>query len=103
MQINNTLINERLASTLNSANLSERQARPDQQARLNAPAPVAEEVDQDALAAQSEIRQEQRVQRLNTLESAPLRTQQAISTYQSTEQAFQSSEQGELVGIDLFA
>jgi len=43
-----------------------------------------------------------RVQRVNSLESAPLRNQQAVTTYHQTIQAAQEYEQGELVGIDLF-
>jgi len=43
-----------------------------------------------------------RVQRVNSLESAPLRNQQAVTTYHQTIQAAQEYEEGELVGIDLF-
>lgn len=43
-----------------------------------------------------------RVQRLESLDSAPLKTQQAVNTYQQTIEAGRAYEEGELVGIDLF-
>jgi len=46
--------------------------------------------------------QAERVQRVNSLASAPLKTQNAVNSYQQTIEATQKFEQGELVGIDLF-
>ena len=43
-----------------------------------------------------------RVQRLDSLESAPLKTQRAVNTYEQTVEAGRAYEEGELVGIDLF-
>ena len=46
--------------------------------------------------------QAERFQRLNALESAPLKGQQAVSSYQQTIDAAKQYEEGELVGIDLY-
>ena len=46
--------------------------------------------------------QAERFQRLNSLESAPLKGQQAVNSYQQTIDAAKQYENGELVGIDLY-
>jgi len=58
--------------------------------------------DQEALARKSNALQVGRVERLNSLDSAPLKTQQALNSYEQTITAAQAYEGGELVGIDLF-
>ena len=75
----------------NSAPAQERQA--EQVRNLAAPA---------ELERKSNELQLNKVQRLNSLDSAPLRTQQAVNTYEQTLEAGRAYEEGELVGIDLF-
>ena len=50
----------------------------------------------------SEAVQTERLQRLNSLENAPLKGQQAINSYQQTIEAAKQYEEGELVGVDLY-
>ena len=107
MQIANQFLSERLTTSLNGPVQSERQARPEQQGRTAAPerpsANASTDIDQEQIELRGQEIQASRVQRLNDIESAPLRTQQAIDAYQQTELASQNNEFGELVGVDLFA
>ena len=107
MQVNNGLIAERVGTSLNSAIQSDRQARPEQLGRVESPqrrsSNGSTEIDQAAIEQRGKQVEENRVQRLNDIESAPLRTQQALDSYQQTELAAQQYEFGELVGVDLFA
>jgi len=61
------------------------------------------DIDAEALERKGQEIQQSRVQRLNDIESAPLKTQQALSAYQDTALATQPENGfGELVGVDLF-
>ena len=106
MQISNSLPTGRLATSSAVLVQDERQSRPETNNRVESPSrPSANgstEIDQDELARAGEALQAARVQRLSDIESAPLKTQQALNSYQQTEAAAQSLEFGELVGIDLF-
>ena len=64
--------------------------------------PVRKPSDPDALERKSEALRADRVQRVNSVETAPLRNQQAVNSYQQTILAAQEYEEGVLVGIDLF-
>lgn len=107
MQIANAPLSERLATQLNGPVQVERQSRQEQQSRALVPerasANGSREIDSDEIERRGELAQENRVQRLNDIESAPLQVQQALNSYQQTEQAAQEFELGELVGVDLFA
>jgi hypothetical protein len=59
-------------------------------------------INQAEFIKKGEAVQAERFQRLNSLESAPLKGQQAINSYQQTIEAAKQYEEGELVGIDLF-
>lgn len=106
MQISNTLTPTRLSNPEFIAQQDERRQRPEIANRVDAPSRSSANgstgIDPDELARASEALQAARVQRLNDIESAPLKTQQALNSYQQTEEATQSSEFGELVGIDLY-
>lgn len=54
------------------------------------------------LIRKAEAVQSARVQRDNTLESAPFKGQQAVNAYQQTIESARQFEEGELVGIDLY-
>ncbi|KZY32835.1 MULTISPECIES: hypothetical protein [unclassified Oleiphilus] len=69
------------------------------EARVDVPRRIAAPED---LERKSNELQQSRVQRLDALDSAPLKAQQALSTYQQTEEAGRAYEEGELVGLDLF-
>lgn len=56
----------------------------------------------EALAEKSREVQALRVQRVNNSEFLSLSSQKALQQYQTTQQLSAMSEQGELVGIDLF-
>jgi hypothetical protein len=56
----------------------------------------------EALERKSKALLADRLQRVDSLDAAPLRAQQAVNTYQQTVAAGQEYEQGELVGVDLF-
>ncbi|TNC81335.1 MAG: hypothetical protein C9356_09545 [Oleiphilus sp.] len=107
MQITNQLLTERLSTTINSPAQAERQSRPERQSRVDSPerrsANASVEIDQQQLESRGQALQASRVERLNDIESAPLKTQQALNTYQQTELASEQFEFGELVGVDLFA
>jgi len=102
MQISNNLV----ATNFNSSVQDERQVKPEQSSRTDAPsrrsANASVDIDQDEIQRRGEALQATRVQRLNDIESAPLKTQQALNSYQQTEVSAQEFEQGELVGVDLF-
>ena len=103
MEISNSIGTSSYAGTLRIS----RELKPDQNQRVDAAArPSANgstEIDSDELARRGTEVQASRVQKLNNLEGAPLRTQQALNSYQQTLLAAQQFEQGQLVGIDLFA
>lgn len=54
------------------------------------------------LVRKAEAVQNTRIQRDNTLESAPFKGQQAVNAYQQTIESARQFEEGELVGIDLY-
>ncbi len=107
MQLNNSLISERVSTSLNTTIQSDRQAQPEQQGRVESPQRPSNngstDIDQASIEQRGKEIEQSRVQRLNDIESAPLRTQQALDSYQQTELAAQQYEFGELVGVDLFA
>lgn len=107
MQIpNNNIASGRLPNATGILVRDDAQARPETNNRVEAPSrPSANRstaIDQDEILRAAEAIQSSRVQRLNDIESAPLRTQQALNSYQQTETAAQAYEFGELVGVDLF-
>ncbi|MFV1872578.1 MAG: hypothetical protein ACMZ64_04555 [Oleiphilus sp.] len=59
-------------------------------------------VNQADYIKKGEAVQAERFLRDNSLENAPLKSQQAVSSYQQTIEAAKQYEEGELVGIDLF-
>lgn len=59
-------------------------------------------VNQVEYVKKGEAVQAERFQRLNSLESAPFKGQQAINSYQKTIEAAKQYEEGELVGVDLY-
>lgn len=59
-------------------------------------------VNQVEYVQKGEAIQAERFQRLNSLENAPLKGQQAINSYQQTIEAAKQYEEGELVGVDLY-
>ena len=59
-------------------------------------------VNQAEFIKKGEAVQAERYQRLNSLESAPLKGQQAVNSYQKTIDAAKQYDEGELVGIDLY-
>lgn len=85
----------------------ERPSLPEQQLRVAAPnrrsANASIDIDPEQLQRRAEANFNSRVQRLNDIESAPLKTQQALNSYQQTLSAAQALEYGELVGVDVFA
>ncbi len=83
---------ERPAARDNTSNLNT-------EVRLEAPKRLAAP---EELERKSNELQQSRVQRLDGLDSAPLKAQQALSTYQQTEEAGRAYVEGELVGLDLF-
>lgn len=105
MQITNNINSGRfVASSVNFAQ-EERPNQTEQDTRAQAASrPSANgstEIDQEALQRRGQELEVSRVQRLNDIESAPLRTQQALSSYQETLQSGQEQEFGELVGVDI--
>jgi len=103
MDISNSIV------TANNARLFQenRQIKPEQDRRLDTndrpSANRSSDIDSEAIARRGSELQAGRVQKVNDLESAPLRTRQALDSYQQTVVAAQQFEQGELVGVDLFA
>jgi hypothetical protein len=105
MELSNSLVsvplvpdkpkNSTQENSVQKANTSDRSldARPQAPRRIAAP--------EDLERKSNEI-QQNRVQRIDTLDSAPLRTQQALSIYQQTEEAGRAYVEGELVGLDMF-
>ncbi len=83
-----------------------RQLKPEQDARAESPQRPglgsAPDFDSEAIARRGQEIQAERVERLNDTESVPLRTRQALDSYQGTQLASQQFETGELVGVDLF-
>lgn len=59
-------------------------------------------VNQVEYVQKGEAVQAERFQRLNSLENAPFKGQQAINSYQQTIEAAKQYEEGELVGVDLY-
>jgi len=104
MDISHSLVNPRLSSPLQT----NRQLSPEpagrQESQTTRPSDVStnQNIDSNAIKRRAELLQADRVQRVNSLASAPLQTQNAVNSYQQTIEATQKFEQGELVGIDLF-
>lgn len=59
-------------------------------------------VNQTEYIKKGEAVQAERYQRINSLESAPLKGQQAVNSYQQIIEAAKQYEEGELVGVDLY-
>lgn len=109
MQISNPVITSRSIGQnpgLPAAGSNPNQTREEQNRRADLPVRPSSngstDIDSDAIAARGEELQNARVQRLNDIESAPLRTQQALNAYQQTETAASEYQFGELIGVDLF-
>jgi len=93
-------------------NQAERQSRlpvPDQKANEDKDSLINDQsrndrprVNQVEYVKKGEAVQAERFQRLNSLESAPFKGQQAINSYQQTIEAAKQYEEGELVGVDLY-
>jgi len=104
MDISQSLVNSRLPSPLQT----NRQVNPEpaaQQANQStrpSDAAASQNIDSSAIKRRAELLQADRVQRVNVLESAPLKIQNAVNSYQQTIEATKNFEQGELVGVDLF-
>lgn len=60
------------------------------------------EFDAESIVRRGSELAENRVQRIGDVDSAPLRTRQALDAYQQTQVATQAFTEGELVGVDLF-
>jgi len=104
MDISHSLVNPRLSTPLQTnrqvnPELSGRQA--DQSTRPSDSA-ASQNIDSNAIKRRAELLQADRVQRVNVLDSAPLKIQNAVNSYQQTIEATKNFEQGELVGVDLF-
>jgi hypothetical protein len=65
-------------------------------------AAASQNVDSSAIKRRAELLEADRVQRVNILDSAPLKIQNAVNSYQQTIEATKNYEQGQLVGVDLF-
>jgi hypothetical protein len=113
MDMSNSLIASGFQSPiLTPARQAERQARlpaPNQQtaddkssAKNSQTRNESTRVNQVEFIKKGEALQTERFQRLNSLENAPLKTQQAVNSYQQTIDAAKQYEGGELVGIDLY-
>ncbi|MFT7373647.1 MAG: hypothetical protein ACI9T9_002347 [Oleiphilaceae bacterium] len=104
MDISQSLVNYRPSSPLQT----NRQVNPEpagQQANQStrpSDAVASQNIDSSAIKRRAELLQADRVQRVNDLESAPLKIQNAVNSYQQTIEATKNFEQGELVGVDLF-
>jgi len=103
MDISNSLIQPGVQNTL-TVNRDKNQDLPENSGRRvpERASKQEESSDPELLEKVSNEKQENRIQRDNAIESASLRTQQAVNSYQSTIDAAQEFEQGELVGIDLY-
>lgn len=98
--------------TLTSVSPAERQAKqpiPNQNVSKDAYTVNGKQGESDSLninAAEfikkGEAVQTERLRRIDALDHAPFKGQQAVNSYQQTLDAAQQYEQGELVGIDLF-
>ena len=105
MDLSNSLVSVPLAPESIRRNSQESNAQPSKQtdgtldARPQAPRRLAAP---EELERKSNELQQNRVQRLDALDSAPRKAQQALSTYQQTEEAGRAYVEGELVGLDLF-
>jgi len=104
MDISHSLVNSRLSSPLqtNRQLSPEPAGRKENQTTRPSDATTSQNVDSSTIKRRAELLQAERVQRVNSLASAPLKTQNAVNSYQQTIEATQKFEQGELVGIDLF-
>tara|TARA_R110002072_G_scaffold1130_10_gene9435 strand:+ start:11766 stop:12110 length:345 start_codon:yes stop_codon:yes gene_type:complete len=113
MDLSNSLLTSRFQSPiLTPASQAERQSRlpaPNQPSTDNKNTPENKQTQDDTIRVNSaefikkgEAVQAERFQRLNSLESAPLKGQQAVNSYQQTIDAAKQYEEGELVGIDLY-
>jgi len=103
MDISNSLVQPGTnRSVVTSRDANQSPSEKFDQSKSQQPSRQVEPADSELLAKVSDERNENRVQRVNSLEAAPLRTQQAVNTYQQTVDASQEYEQGELVGVDLF-
>tara|TARA_R110001592_G_scaffold175308_1_gene414326 strand:+ start:9716 stop:10069 length:354 start_codon:yes stop_codon:yes gene_type:complete len=113
MDMSNSLIASGFQSPiLTPARQAERQARlpvPNQQpiadkssAKNSQTRNDSTRVNQVEFIKKGEALQTERFQRINSLENAPLKGQQALNSYQQTIDAAKQYEEGELVGIDLY-
>ena len=111
MDISNSLVPSTLTNSVNLNRRSEveqqknRESENTRKSQTTRSVPVSRQAkvaNPDLLASKNNEIQQNRVQRLNSLESAPIKTQQAFNRYQQTIDAGTNSDQGQLVGIDLF-
>jgi len=104
MDISHSLVNSRLSSPFqtNRQLSPESAGRKESQTTRPSDATTNQNIDSSTIKRRAELLQAERVQRVNSLASAPLKTQNAVNSYQQTIEATQKFEQGELVGIDLF-
>ena len=113
MDMSNSLIASGFQSTiLTPASQTERQGKfpapssQPSQDKLSGKSPQTQNdiirVDQVEFIKKGEAVQAERFQRLNSLENAPLKGQQAVNSYQQIIDAAKQYEEGELVGVDLF-
>jgi len=104
MDISHSLVNSRLSSPLQSNRQLSPEPAGKQESQTTRPsdASASQNVDSGAIKRRADLLQADRVQRVNSLASAPLQTQNAVNSYQQTIEATQKFEEGELVGIDLF-
>ncbi len=80
----------------------ERAARRDQSAQRADETRVERPFSADALRQEGEARELQRVQRVDNTAALNRSVQNALQSYEQTQAASGPSEQGQLVGIDLF-
>ncbi len=104
MDISHSLVNTRFSPPLqtNRQVNPEPAERQEKQSTRSSDASSSQNIDSSAIKRRAELLQADRVQRVNSLASAPLQTQKAVNSYQQTIDATHKFEQGELVGIDLF-
>lgn len=103
MDISQSLVNSRSLLPLQTNRQVSPESSVQQAGQSTRPSDATtQNIDSNAIKRRAELLQADRVQRVNTLESAPLKTQNAVNSYQQTIEATKNFEQGELVGVDLF-
>ncbi len=102
MDVSNSIVSANFARSLQE----NRSIKPEQESRADVrerpSANRSSDIDADGIAERGRQVQAERVQRVGDLESVPLRTRQALSSYEQTAQSAIGANEGELVGVDLF-